>query len=221
MALDSYAGLKAAVSTWTDGADLSATDSDLITLAEAEINARLSDAVYNGAAIRPMITRSSVIINAEYVDLPDADYTMILPVSLEITSLSEPYRISYTSPDNAVDLRQQEDCTGIPRHYTVIGEGFRFFPSPDASYTAEFIRYTRLTPLSDENPSNWLLARHPNAYLYAALAQAELLGWNDERVSSFAALFDNAMEGVSAAYPTQADQRPLYAALPLDCRLPC
>lgn len=233
MALATYSGLKASVSKWTDGADLSSTDGDLIALAEAEINAQLADAINKGAVIRPMIGFGALTIDGEYVSIPDAGYGMVQPISLEVTGLSRPWPVTFISPENLLDLKYDQDQARCevyeqvqnypPRYYSVVGDSFRFFPVPQSAYTAEFTRYTKLSALSDANPTNWLLTYHPNAYLYGALAQAELLGWNDERVSSFASLFANAMGGLAATYPSLSDSRPLRADIPAGMRysLPC
>uniref|UniRef100_UPI0035B28E8D hypothetical protein n=1 Tax=Rhizorhabdus sp. TaxID=1968843 RepID=UPI0035B28E8D len=82
MALTSYAGLIEALSAWLDGSDLGGREPDLIALCEDELNARLAAALQQGAAIRPMIERSMITIDGEYVDLPDG--AMILPITIEI-----------------------------------------------------------------------------------------------------------------------------------------
>ena len=51
-----------------------------------------------------------------------------------------------------------------------------------------------LTPLSENNTTNWLLEQHPFLYLYAALVLAEERGWNTEQ----ALYYNSRVEGMIA-----------------------
>jgi hypothetical protein len=223
MALTSYSGLIEALSAWLDGSDLGAREGDLIALCEDELNARLAAALQQGAAIRPMIERSVITIDGEYVDLPDG--STILPISVEFDADGRRRTVGFTSAGRLAELsaaRSAEvfDSSGngveaAPVRYTLSGGQFRFLPAPRAPIQAVFTRYSRVPALSSETVSNWVLANHRNAYLYGALAQAELFGWNDARMSSFATLFAQAVDGIVALYPSPADQAVLRHDLPL------
>jgi hypothetical protein len=219
MALTSYAGLIEALSAWLDGSDLGGRESDLIALCEDELNARLGAALQQGAAIRPMIERSTMIIDGEYVDLPDG--ATILPVSIEIDVDGRRRTVRFTSAGRLAERGAMRGAgadsadQALPSQYTVSGGQLRFLPAPIAPMEALFTRYSRVPPLSSEAVSNWVLASHRNAYLYGALAQAELFGWNDARMTSFAALFAQAVDGIVALYPAPADHAVLTHDLPL------
>lgn len=219
MALTSYAGLIEALSAWLDGSDLGGRESDLIALCEDELNARLGAALQQGAAIRPMIERSTIVIDGEYVDLPDG--AAILPISIEIDIDGRRRTVRFTSTGRLAErgttcgIRAAGAGEALPTHYTIGGGQLRFLPAPIAPLEAVFTRYSRVPALSSEAVSNWVLANHRNAYLYGALAQAELFGWNDARMTSFAALFAQAVDGIVALYPAPADQAVLTHDLPL------
>ncbi len=216
MALTSYAGLIEALSAWLDGSDLGGRESDLIALCEDELNARLGAALQQGAAIRPMIERSTITIDGEYVDLPDG--ATILPVSIEIDVDGRRRTVRFTSAGRLAERGAMWGVgadQAVPSHYTVSGGQLRFLPAPIAPVEGVFTRYSRVPPLSAEAVSNWVLASHRNAYLYGALAQAELFGWNDARMTSFAALFAQAVDGIVALYPAPADHAVLTHDLPL------
>ena len=66
MALDSYAGLKAAVGDWLNRADLAAVIPDFIAMAEAQLSRRL---VMDGP-VREMMGRSDAVIDSEFTALP-------------------------------------------------------------------------------------------------------------------------------------------------------
>lgn len=214
MALTSYAGLIEALSAWLDGSDLGGREPDLIALCEDELNARLAAALQQGAAIRPMIERSMITIDGEYVDLPDG--AMILPITIEIDVYGRRTAVRFTSAGRLAERGAVRGSDrALPSHYTVGGGQLRFLPAPSAPVQAIFTRYSRVPALSAEASSNWVLANHRNAYLYGALAQAELFGWNDSRMTSFAALFAQAVDGIVALYPAPADHAVLVHDLPL------
>ncbi|MES2497119.1 MAG: hypothetical protein V4618_13480 [Pseudomonadota bacterium] len=224
MALGNYTELAASLAIWLDGAPLLGQESTLVALAEAEMNARLSAAIDQGRALRPLAVRSDLTIDAEYVEFPETGNDLILPISLEITTLDRPWEVEYVSPEALVAMRYGTDGerTSVsafiagdpPRYYSIVQAQLRFFPAPvDTSFTAQFTRYETLPALSNDTPTNWLLSRHPNAYLYGALAQAELMGWNDSRMANLATLFANAMEGVIARYPEPVSRTTLRTDL--------
>lgn len=222
MALDSYSALVGALSDWLDGTPLAGREADFITLAEDEINARLAAGIEAGRDVRPMVDRSAITIDAEYVALPDGD--TVLPISIEIAGLERPWQVDFIDAISLVDQRYRQQSARCeieniisgqpPAYFTIVGGDFRFYPAPQSNFTAEFTRYVRLPALTADAPSNWLLASHRNAYLYGALAQAELFGWNDQRVSGIATLFSNAMDGVLARYPRQASRLPARTEIP-------
>jgi hypothetical protein len=55
-----------------------------------------------------------------------------------------------------------------------------------------------IPPLSDARPSNWLLAKHPDLYLYAALLEAEPFLRRDARVATWRAMLEAAMADLTA-----------------------
>lgn len=217
MGLSTYAELVDSLSAWLDGSDLGGREADMIALCEDEINARLATGVQQGASIRPMVERSALVIDGEYVDLPGGN--MVMPISIEIAGLQSPWEVSFVSAGRLVAMKPNEAKlraavqvlagAAVPRFYTVVGEQLRFFPAPTEAFTAEFTRFCKVPALSGEVGSNWVLASHRNAYLYGALAQAELFGWNDSRTANLAGLFEQAVDGIVARYPVPADRASL------------
>lgn len=219
MTISTFSDLVAATAIWLDGSDLAGQETSLIALTEAEINARLAAGIAEGRMILPMIARTSVTIDGEYAALPDEDGEMILPISLEITGLARPWRLRPVAPRNLLEMGFEaiDERASIaaaisgdpPRYYTVLNGEFRFFPAPQTSFTGEFTRFVEVPALTAEGGANWVLAKHPNAYLHGVLAQAELMGWNDARVQTFAALFTSACDGIVARYPAAVSQMSL------------
>jgi hypothetical protein len=68
--------------------------------------------------------------------------------------------------------------------------------------------------LSDTNTSNAFLANCPDALLYASLGEAEPYLMNDERLATWAALYQRAIDSINAS-----DDRGEYAGVPLTMTL--
>lgn len=214
MALSTTTELKAALATFSQRTDQTSNWGDFITLAEAQMERSLR--------VRPMLLRSDATVNEEFEDFPS---DMIEPVSFILTTTDPVVPLDYIDPRNLNQLKfgdaliQQESIglTGIvpatPLYYTVVGPQFQFFPAPDTSYTGELTYYQRLPPLS-VNAQNWLLYRHPDAYLYGALVQFAIYS-QDERLSAWTDAYTTAIAAIVAAYPNPTNKITLRTEVPL------
>ena len=88
---------------------------------------------------------------------------------------------------------------GQPRAYAISGASLLIGPTPDSGYTITLGYKQAIPSLSDTNPTNWLLAKHPDLYVAASLAMAEFRGWNDTRLPMLKAWYDELVEEVNAA----------------------
>ena len=167
MALDSYTNLKTAVADWLNKAGLSGVDTkaaEFIALAEAEMNRDLDT--------REMTAVATVTISGEDMALP-ADFAGTR--SFRING-SPAMPLAYVQPqefDGATG-------TGKPTRYTIT-DRIVFDPVPDAEYEARHRYRRRLPSLSTQIPTNWLLRKHPDAYLWGALKQAIVYFRDDDR----------------------------------------
>ena len=99
---------------------------------------------------------------------------------------------------------------GCPRYYTLLGSEFQFAPVPDSDYTLQMVYYYRPAYLSDTNPSNLWMAYTPDLLLYAALGEAEPYLMNDERLQTWASMYDRGLVAL-----TKSDDDAEYPATPL------
>jgi hypothetical protein len=190
MALDSYTALKAAIGTRlvrTDQADYAA---DYITLTDAAVNRRLR--------VSAMLARDTAAIGDEYSEVPD-DFLAVQSFALND---SPPVKLQFLSPDQ-MEVAAQGGETGKPLYFSVVGGEFRFYPVPDADYSAALAYYQKIPALSESNDSNWLLEDHPDVYLYGALFQAAMQVRNEELIGLYGPLFETAINDVQQA--TRAD----------------
>lgn len=175
MALDSYDGLKQEIADHLDRDDLASSIDGFIDLAEARHKREIR--------IREMSARSQATATERFLSLP--------PGFLQAQTL----RI-LTSPVTALTElslhemnRVRRETTGKPAYFTIHGGEIEFDVTPDESLTVETVFYAALTPLSAAAPSNALLVRAPDLYLYAALAASAPFLMNDERLELWAALY--------------------------------
>jgi hypothetical protein len=188
MPLSTYTELQAAIASWLNRDDLAAAIPDFIALAEAQANRRLRT--------RPMLARAEAEVAAEFVSLPP---DFLEPVSLTIElSESDIVRLDHLAPDRLLGEKSGNPSAGQPRCYTIAGSELQFLPAPDKSYTAELTYYAALPPLAAFG-TNWLLARHPDVYLYGALVQSAPYLKDDPRLETWGRLFVTALEDCRSA----------------------
>lgn len=183
MALDSYDGLKAAIADHLDDDGLSSQIEDFIDLAEARHKREIR--------IREMLTRASLTVDDRYVDFPTGylEGKTLRLLTTPVTVLT--YR-------NLHEMnRVRRETSGKPLYFTEHAQ-FEFDVSPDTAYSGEIIYFKSLTALSDENTSNAILIRAPDAYLYAALLASAPFLVNDERLKVWGELYLNAKDALNA-----------------------
>lgn len=185
MGLTNYNELKASIADYLDRADLTSQVDDFIDLAEARHKRDIR--------IREMISRSQVIIDAAATD----PRFLALPTGF-IQSLV--FRLLTNEAGNDVEdnvleevalselTRLRLSATRRPKFFAV-HEEIEFDVLPDQDYTAEIVYYGELTPLSDSDPTNALLTRAPDAYLYGSLVASAPFLMNDERLPMWSDLY--------------------------------
>ena len=71
-------------------------------------------------------------------------------------------------------------------------------PTPSADFAFEALCYTRLTPLSSSNQTNWLTQNAPNALLFGTLKQTAPFLKDDARLAVWSQMFDASMAALKA-----------------------
>lgn len=176
MSLASYSDLVAAVGDWLDRDDLAARVPTFVTMTEARLNRVLDDPAMEASAT----------LTGNGASLP-ADFGAMVSVGT-----ANGNRLTQMSDVEYAAVRPQ---SGISRYYT-IREGKLFYVPGGATVTLLYRR--RIPALTSSNPSNWLLERAPDLYLYGALVQASAFLVEDERVPMWRAAFDEALAELRA-----------------------
>ena len=183
MALTSYSELKSSIADWLNRDDLTAVIPDFIALAEAQMERRLPT--------QKMVKRANATIDTPFSALP-SDFLSLK--SLILTSTSPVKQLVFLSQDEMDAKKTIYSPTGKPQYFALVGNQIEVLPAPDTGYTAEITYIATLAKLSDTNTSNWVLARHPDVYLYGSLLQAAPYLRDDERVGLWSSQYQAAIE---------------------------
>lgn len=206
MALTTYTELKAAVADWLNRTDLAtAISGDFIPLAEAEMKRR----------IRRMTESTTIYISAANMDGP-TDMAEPISLRLDSTSPTQDVPLKLCSPAMLAEVRARvSDVAGRPTHYAFYDEQLQFAPTPDQSYDGILVYVQQFTSLSGSTATNTILSEAPDAYLYGALLQAAPYLEHDERIPTWQAKFDAAIQQMN-----DRAERESYAGSVTDVRLP-
>jgi hypothetical protein len=134
----------------------------------------------------------SFAIASRYTTLP-SDTLEIVRIVIDLTPVIV---LEYMTPEEISERRIVMNATGKPYYFTTVGGStnqLEVLPSPDSSYTSSIVYYTRIAALTDSATSNWLLAAHPDIYLFGTLVEAEPYLKNDERMPMWTARLDKAL----------------------------
>ncbi|MBV8593081.1 MAG: hypothetical protein JOZ27_02140 [Caulobacteraceae bacterium] len=183
MALDgTYGGLQASVSDFLNRSDLYASIPDFIALATAQLSRRLRCA--------EMVASTTLSVSSISTALP-SDFNGVVSFELP-TGVGGPLR--YVKPEEIRALRQTVYAsTGTPQLWSIMGATIETAPAPSSPLTCLLAYYQRIPTLSTSNPSNWLLTKHPDAYLYGALVQSAPYLKDDERLNAWGKLYEQAI----------------------------
>lgn len=169
MAVSTYAELQTAVAAWMEDASVAALIPEFIALAEAEFN---------------RVLRATE--QEEFATLSAAGETVALPAgfkAMRALSVVAAERIPLTEMSlQALRRYNSAGVAGRPERYAIARDRLYLAPSPETAYDLECVYLAGIEPLSDANPTNWLLTAHPDLYCFGALLQGEFYGWNDSRL---------------------------------------
>lgn len=178
-----YTSLQSTIADYLNRADLTAQIPTFIQFAEADFNTRLRT--------REMIVRAEAQSSNEYVQLP-ADW--LEAINLHIIDGKQPLR--YVTLDEADRIIQENIYTNVVA-FSLMNGALELVPAPGSDVDIEMIYYGKITPLSAQVSTNWLLAKAPDVYLYGALMHAQPFLMDDQRMPVFATLYSSRIEALN------------------------
>ena len=199
MSITNYTDLKATIASYLARSDLTAQIPDFIQLAETRLRRELR--------IRQMlkVVTTTTVAGDSTVELP-SDYLQMRDLHINTNPIQT---LSYQSPSNFY-RNTNSAISGVPVAYTVLAQEFQFAPIPESNYTLQMIYYATPPYLTTSNTSNVFLANCPDLLLYGALGEAEPYLMNDQRLATWASMYDR---GLSAL--TVSDDQGEYGGSPI------
>lgn len=185
MSITNYTDLKATIASYLARSDLTAQIPDFIQLAETRLRRELR--------IRQMlkVVTTATVAGDGTVELP-SDYLQMRDLHINSNPVQS---LEYQSPSNFY-RNTNSAISGVPLQYTVLAQEFQFAPIPDGIYTLQMIYYSTPPYLTTSNVSNVFLANCPDLLLYGALGEAEPYLMNDQRLQTWAAMYDRALSAL-------------------------
>lgn len=176
MAITTYSELVTAVQSWLHRSDLATQAVDFITLGESHLNRNLRcPDMETTATVITSISDRYAVLPAQFNEAVSLDY------------LGDPLR-NYEAAD--VARSSMVNSAGLPTAFSVTSQ-IEFDRISDQSYSMT-LSYVKRLDLAVES-TNWLLTRHPDVYLFAALTEAAPFLRDDERVILWTAKRDAAV----------------------------
>lgn len=156
MALQDFNGLKNSIQEHSAREDVSEKLEDAIYLAEKRMEA-------SRLRIRENENRATTTLKKDdrFCPLPLGFISMR---SLRVYSGGRPHDLYYVT-DEAMKIKEP----GMPVYYT-IGGVIELDRIPDANYQLEMKYYKEIPYLSKDNPTNAILQKYPDLYLFGGLA---------------------------------------------------
>lgn len=91
--------------------------------------------------------------------------------------------------------RRYSNFGGIPAGYAVVGSVLRVRPTASGNVTMDY--YATIPPLTVANPTNWLLTKAPDAYLYGVAEEIAIWERDPAKVSAAQGLKVQALRGLN------------------------
>jgi hypothetical protein len=187
MALDTYSNLQTAIAAWafrTGDDEFTAQLPDFITMTENRVNRTLR--------IREMEASATITLTDGAGTLP-ADYLEHRRVVANVSPISV---LEMVTPDYASD-RYPENGAAYPRYFSIIGNALKTYPTSTGDIALTY--YQKVPALSEADPTNWLLAKAPEVYLYGALVEAAPYMQDDQAAQRYITLFQKALKDLQDA----------------------
>ena len=193
----SYTTLQSTIADYLARTDLTSQIPEFIRLAEDRLRRDLRIRQMLKVATAVATTGDSTVsLPSDFLAMKDLHIQGNPVKTIEFLSTSNFFRNAGTS------------YKGAPNYYTLLGSEFQFAPVPDSDYTLQMVYFYQPDYLSDTNPSNLWLAYTPDLLLYASLGEAEPYLMNDERLQTWASMYDRGLNAViksddDSEYPAQ------------------
>lgn len=130
--------------------------------------------------VRNLVDRATFQVSADGTDLP-TDIDSIESFYHDGPTYFGP--ITMVPADQIPVYKANYGDTGVPEFAAITANKLRFAPEADATYSLRMTYWQKITSLSAQNTTNWLLTNHPDIYLYGALCESAPYLKDDARLA--------------------------------------
>ena len=185
MSIINFGTLKTAIADTLNRDDLTSVIPQFVSLAQAQFNRKIRS--------HRQITRGSLTIDAQFEALP-ADWLETIRITMDASPIRA---LTQISMDDLTRYRTAIDnTTDAPVYFAHNGTDIELFPTPSTSYTGEITYYAKVTALSADGDTNWLLTNNPDVYLYGSLVHTAPYLREDPRIAVWAGLLAQGMDEI-------------------------
>lgn len=177
----SYSQLQTDIADFLNRQDLTSVIPTFIRLVETRVNRVIRT--------RHMELRVLATITNQFSTLP-TDFLEMRNIQINSDPVTA---LQYVTPQEADRIRQSQ-LQGPPRFFSVLSNRLELIPPPQEPMQAEMVYYQAIPPLSDASPTNWLLQKNYDVYLYGSLAQAATYLKDDP--SQWVLLYNSALDEI-------------------------
>jgi hypothetical protein len=185
MAITTFAELKTAIASWMDvsTSDVSSVIDDLVMVGEKRI--------FRETRTRDMEEALSSAIASGVIALP----TSYVALKFAYIDGTPTQKLERRSAEWIYETYPSRSSSGKPKFIAREGTNFIFGPYADSSYTVKGVYYKRLAVLSSS--ANALFLANPDLYLFACLAESEIVLGRDSRIPIWESKFKTILDRVN------------------------
>ena len=181
-----FGELKSEIADTLNRTDLTSVIPTFIKSGHAKINRELRT--------RQMIQRATASVDSQYTQLP-ADFLQVRDIRLNTDPVQNLELI--TAEQQNQERQRLGNTSGKPRYFTIVGETFEVFPTPDAAYTCELAYYQKIPDFfSADADTNWLLTKATDIYLYGSLVYSAPYLKDDSRTVVWQTLYTDILNSL-------------------------
>ena len=184
MAITKYSELKTAIADFLNRDDLTSAIPTFISLAEAQIARDVRSWRQERRVQTPLDER--------YEALP-SDF-----IQAERLTLDSGEQLRLISVEDMAKYRANNDSPAKPRFFALSTDQIEYYPTPTGSEVLDMVYCARVASLSDAEPTNWILEKFPDVYLYGSLIHSAGYLQEDARSNQWAQLYSSAVAGINS-----------------------
>lgn len=185
--MDTFSSLKTTIADYLARNDMTDQIPSFIKLAEARMSRELQNAMLEEVA------QADIVADQRFITLP-ADLRSIR----EVATIDGTTRtgLRYLAPAQLDEDKKQNPTRTDLSYFSITSQDLELWACPSKDMKIEIVYNEGVQALSDSQPTTTMLTRHPDAYLYGALAHAYDYLQDETRAQSYDAKFTRALAEV-------------------------